>query len=89
MFRPASRAELTDAEPRGPDLPRERIRDKVTGEPGTIVTVKIVERLGGDRVSVDCESYTGPLWAGGCRIFIRFVDGQWQYDGDDPDPEHF
>ena len=85
IFRPASRAHLVKGEDPVIPPPGERIRDKVTGEPGSIITVKIIEWIGNERVKIECESYTAPLWACGCRFFLRFDGGEWVDDGEEPD----
>jgi hypothetical protein len=87
VFRPASRAEVVErqSDNDNENMPRLRVYDKRTGEPGSIIKVKILERLGDDRVKVECEKYTGPLWAGGCNIFLRKRDGEWVLDGIDED----
>jgi hypothetical protein len=83
VFLPVSRSHWVVGRMPGGLEPAERVCDKVTGEPGSIISVKILEWLGPDRVKVQCSSMTGPLWGGGCDIFLKLKDGEWIYDGED------
>ena len=81
VFRPVSRAVWKGVEPREQYMPRERWCDRVTGELGSVLTVKIIKWIGEDRVKVECRSETSGLWGGGYTIYLRLVDGTWKFDG--------
>ncbi len=86
LFLPASQAVFSNGpEPRKHMTPMERMRHKVTGEPGSVINVEIVKWLGKDRVQVRCSSYTAGLWGNGGEFYLRFIDGRWRFDGDVPD----
>lgn len=86
VFRPVSRCHRANAGNRNvPGFEGESICDKVTGEPGCIVNVSIVEWLGNDRVKVRCSEHTAPLWAAGSDVYFRLKNGEWIFDGEDED----
>lgn len=81
---PASRAHLlVDPQDESEDS-RKRIFDRVNGEPGSLITAKIIGWIGNDRVKVRCESHTGELWGAGGIISLRLQNGGWVLEGEDP-----
>ena len=86
VFLPASDAVSAN----GPELrewvqPMERIRHRFTREPGTVIDVQIVKWVGKDRVQVRCSTHTAGLWGESGEIYLRKVDGHWQFDGQIPE----
>jgi hypothetical protein len=86
VFRPSSRAAVTDAkatEPIHPTKPRKRVRDLITGEPGTIIELEIIKWLGPDRVRVKYSAYVSPDWGGGAIMILRLTKGAWCLEHED------
>jgi len=83
---PAARAGVFPVKDHSPDdpSPNERVRDKRTGEPGSIVSARIVKWLSKDRVKVKVDSYTGSLWASGDTIILVLESGGWVIESVDP-----
>ena len=61
--------------------PMERIRHRITREPGTVIDVRIVKWAGKDRVQVRCSTHTAGDWGESGDIYLRRVDGRWRFDG--------
>lgn len=62
--------------------PNITVYDKITGRPGYIITLQIVQ-LQKDRVKIKYESHSGPLHGHGFFYYLRLIDGKWQFDGED------
>ena len=62
-----------------------RFCDKYTREPGWILYAKILGWEANDRVRVIIQWTTSPDVGAGEAIYLRLKNGEWTYDGDDPD----
>jgi len=85
MFRPGSRQHMTDRIPWEDVQLEGRVCDKVTGEPGTHLRLKIIDWLKTDRVKVRCEMSVAPVWGGSYEFYLKLENAIWRFDGDDPD----